>query len=614
MVGIFSKYSVKKTDKKFSLPDGEVLSQTAIVSFLKENDEIISTLELGIVDVERLCERIVNAEAINLENCYIENFSLEAFRKGKKLKPHQLLEVNGLVIKNSVFYSDDETDLSFVRFASEEVDFSNSFFLQGGINFNHSEFGDGDFKFNHTYFFKGCVLFSNTIFGKGLLSFKNSKFNDGKKNHRPERRRRSNRGKNVGGILNFEAASFEEGKIDFTRSNLGSGDITFSNASLNSRDILFVGAEFNRVRLNFKSVNFIDGKLDFRFANFNHGDLFFDRTVFNKGIIDFSATEFKDGKISFNRTEFERNELIFESSEFEKGKITFKNTLFGAGNIDFNSVQCRFSDILFENVDFGKATASFIKARVHSLSFKSCHINAYFNMQLQQCNALDLSNTVVRDIIDVKPYGFKPEIHLLNLSGLLLLGHFYIDWKTNRVKDLILGQQTSHRDRSEQFRILKENYHSLGHYNAEDEAYVEFRRSEAKADLEVALADGNFFRKLQASAAHGFKWLVFDKIGLYATSPVRVLISMFFTYLFFVGLYYFLPFYVDSGIRPSLDHGDNLSQLGVAFYHSIITFLTIGYGDYYPTGIFRWISGFEGFMGLFMISYFTVAFVRKILR
>ncbi|MCK5311801.1 MAG: hypothetical protein KAJ62_06810 [Desulfobacteraceae bacterium] len=43
--------------------------------------------------------------------------------------------------------------------------------------------------------------------------------------------------------------------------------------------------------------------------------------------------------------------------------------------------------------------------------------------------------------------------------------------------------------------------------------------------------------------------------------------------------------------------------------------MTIGYGDIQPanfSGII--LSGFEGFMGLFLMSYFTVTFVRKVLR
>jgi hypothetical protein len=59
---------------------------------------------------------------------------------------------------------------------------------------------------------------------------------------------------------------------------------------------------------------------------------------------------------------------------------------------------------------------------------------------------------------------------------------------------------------------------------------------------------------------------------------------------------------------------DQLSVVARSFYHSAITFFTIGYGDHYPHGAARIISSIEGFMGVFLMSYFTVAFVRKVLR
>jgi len=39
-----------------------------------------------------------------------------------------------------------------------------------------------------------------------------------------------------------------------------------------------------------------------------------------------------------------------------------------------------------------------------------------------------------------------------------------------------------------------------------------------------------------------------------------------------------------------------------SFYHSAITFLTIGYGDHYPYRGIRWVSSLEGFSGLFLMS------------
>jgi hypothetical protein len=85
-------------------------------------------------------------------------------------------------------------------------------------------------------------------------------------------------------------------------------------------------------------------------------------------------------------------------------------------------------------------------------------------------------------------------------------------------------------------------------------------------------------------------------------------------YIFFSFLYIVLPFFTDAEIVSSLGDPDKLGLFAVSFYHSAITFFTIGYGDYYPSGFFRWLSSFEGFVGLFLMSYFTVAFVRKILR
>jgi hypothetical protein len=63
--------------------------------------------------------------------------------------------------------------------------------------------------------------------------------------------------------------------------------------------------------------------------------------------------------------------------------------------------------------------------------------------------------------------------------------------------------------------------------------------------------------------------------------------------------------------------GGEHAQIGIvakSFFFGAITFLTIGYGDFYPMGAVRFLSGIEGFVGVFMMSYFTVAFVRKILR
>jgi hypothetical protein len=212
-------------------------------------------------------------------------------------------------------------------------------------------------------------------------------------------------------------------------------------------------------------------------------------------------------------------------------------------------------------------------------------------------------------VLDIRSFENKIEIKELDFSGMRLLGRIYIDWKELGLKKLIYQQQTSLRNKAEQFRMLKENFHNNGMYEEEDFAYVEFKRTEARADLKV---HGKF--SVYAWVNYAFKWLVFDKMSLYATNPLRVLESMLLTYMGFSFLYMFLVYIGLGDIYPGPPDAHTMSLMAKAFYFSVITFFTIGFGDFYPLGALRIFAGIEGFFGVFLMAYFTVAFVRKILR
>ncbi|HUW04934.1 MAG TPA: ion channel, partial [Williamwhitmania sp.] len=85
-------------------------------------------------------------------------------------------------------------------------------------------------------------------------------------------------------------------------------------------------------------------------------------------------------------------------------------------------------------------------------------------------------------------------------------------------------------------------------------------------------------------------------------------------YLLFSGVFMFFITVGEGNINPSGIHPDTLTVFERSLYHSAITFFTIGYGDFYPSGPLRIVCGVEGFVGVFLMAYFTVAFVRKILR
>jgi hypothetical protein len=267
--------------------------------------------------------------------------------------------------------------------------------------------------------------------------------------------------------------------------------------------------------------------------------------------------------------------------------------------------------MVFEKVIF-PGNVNFNNALFSKLIFNSCQFNGTLNLHVEKADEIDLYGCIARDIIDYYSHGESPKVRILNLTGLRLLGKLYVQWDANNIKKLIYDQNdTSIDEKASQFRILKENFSDLGRYEDEDLAYVEYMRCKQKYLLQKNL-DANLIQKAIAYPKYFFKLLIFDWMGLYATSPGRVIYSIIVIQILFALLY---SIFTLSGI------GDVVSDLDTepllffkSLYIGVITFFTIGYGEFIPLGYSRILSGLLGFMGVFLMSYFTVAFVRKILR
>lgn len=577
----YSNYQVRITDQKFIAKDGRTTPKTAVITFLNKK-EAIGSESFGVIEEKELFEMISEGKDILLDNLYIPDFSLPAYRKQFNIEKKGLVPIKNFSAKDSFFEAQVLTDFSYSSFSDGGISFEGTHFGKGKVTFTGSLFGKGDVNFSNTLFRNGNIEFTGCIFGEGDFLFKNSIVLDG--------------------IKDFQDVQF------------GNGEISFANTEFNQGELLFINAKFNSGRFNFKVARITGGKVDFHYSVFGDCDVIFERAEFGNSRVDFRTVDFGSGRVNFNRTSFGDGEVSFEGASGNCGKIQFKKASMGNGPKSFNLMEMEGTDISFERSEFGDGDVSFYESKFHSLSLKSCHLDHYFDLRLLKAELLDVSDTIVRDIVDFEPYDFPVDVRTFDMSGMRLPGKLYISWEHNRCKQSIINQEgTNFRQKAEQFRILKENFNGTGKYEDEDEAYVMFKRYEAKSWLEGQREKGPV-KGAVSYIPHGFQWLVFDKIGLYATSPGRVLLSVLIFWLFFGFIYFTLEINGIGKTVSSVGNPDNLSPLLQSFYHSAITFFTIGYGDVYPMGLSRIISGFEGFMGVFMMSYFTVAFVRKVLR
>jgi len=582
---MFSEHSTHRVEiknLKFVTDEGIRFPKTAILTIVVPGHSNPIVELLGHVEFDDICRLIEEGLPINLNNCYINKFSLSDFRKTRKLDPKQSVSIHGFSAKNAFFDSLVPLDFSYAAFIGKDFSIEHSWIFKGRFNFNYSSFKRIDINFSNIHFKDGNFDFANVKVEDSEISFKNSIFGTGKK--------------------------------DFQYTDFGTGKKTFTNLEFNNGDVSFVNTMFNDGDVSFKVARWGAGKVDFHFAKFGTGDKTFEQAEFGNGAINFRTVEFGRGKANFNRSVFGNGDVSFEGSELLEGKLSFKKAAFGKGAFSFEQAEFQNADVTFERSDFSSGTVSFYNSKFKSLSLNSCHLDHYTDIRLSYCKYLDLSNTIVRDIIDLKPYEFIEEIDTINFAGMRLIGRIYIDWEQNKVLRLIESQiGVNHRLRSEQYRTLKENFRVTGQYTDEDLAYVEFKRHEAKADLKDSLS-ARPISAVWMYPFYGFKLLIFDKAGLYATNPIRVMLAMVVAYVFYSVTYIFAELFTSASILETVVHNEAATMIGKAFYFSFVTYLTIGYGDFVPMGFIRILAGLEAFTGLFLMSYFTVAFVRKILR
>ncbi len=346
--------------------------------------------------------------------------------------------------------------------------------------------------------------------------------------------------------------------------------MSFENANFLSGTISFVSVHFECELINFKNTQFGTSNLNLKFSIFRKGLLSFDKCQFNGEEIDFSKVDFSKIRVDFKRTNFGGANLLFEECLSEGEKFIFRKCIFLHNQISFKSSHLNKSELIFDESQFSNGNLTFLALVADKISLNNCMLSVYIDLRVEACRSVQLNNAISRDIIDFNIGVSKVTIQELSFHGMRNLGQILIDWEDNRTQKMIESQQssTTAHQKADQYRILKESFNKLGLYDDEDKAYVQFKRSELTDQKERYIKNKDVLGLIK----YGIKKLVFDKMGLFATSPIRVFISTCLVFAFFSLLYFVISLLGGASLTCTTSSMAALQQLYESFYFSEVTF------------------------------------------
>ncbi|MXV29317.1 pentapeptide repeat-containing protein [Aeromonas veronii] len=203
------------------------------------------------------------------------------------------------------------------------------------------------------------------------------------------------------------------------------------------------------------------------------------------------------------------------------------------------------------------------------------------------------------------------------LDDVNLLG---IRWHNTRLDNMQTGKRVMQDRKGRRERAPKQ---ARIWFKEAEETYRDLRKaSEAQG---IFTMSGNYIqqeltmRRLQLpfwSTQRFTSWVV-DLFCGYGEAPMRVVLFSLLL-IFICSIFYFFCGLHFQGEHLIYQPGAPLEQNAIflleCLYYSVVTFTTLGYGDFTPVGLSRIFAAFEAFTGSFTLALFVVVFVKKMTR
>ena len=192
-----------------------------------------------------------------------------------------------------------------------------------------------------------------------------------------------------------------------------------------------------------------------------------------------------------------------------------------------------------------------------------------------------------------------------------------------KIEHIKTGRSIIQEEQAKKLERQGEHKQARDHYEQAEEVYRNLRKaSENQGLFNLAgpyLRSELTMRRLQMPlySARRFYSKVVDLFCGYGEDPLRVVIFSLLLIFFCSLFYYFFGLRFEGEYQAFSLHNsfeDNVIFFLESLYYSVVTFTTLGYGDFIPVGFSRLVAALEAFTGSFTIALFVVVFVKKMTR
>lgn len=357
-----------------------------------------------------------------------------------------------------------------------------------------------------------------------------------------------------------------------------------------------------------------EGAVSFKGSIFNAKTLTFKNSLFR--LEPSSLFGFDQNEVTLRNTKMFVENLLFDEiimcGDISNKLLSLEDAVIDATYISFSKMNLNDSTLFCYQTIMPNADIYMVEAKISEakLNFEDSIVDDVIMLNVmsvpetqfgfRKCDRLIIENCNINDNIFIK------NMNVLSLRACKNQGKILTDWD-KKVKDsngnknypiLLAIMNNSDKDeiKAEQFIMLKENFLSIGQYDYEDEAFIQYMNYKCKNS------------KLRPI------YELLRKMGDYGISPAKVLLSMLWTVLSFGVVYFVCYLLLNNAFGEATSNLNVFEQLGNSFYLSIANLVSYDCTISATNAITIVFTIIETIIGWFLLGYLSIAVVRKTLR